>query len=215
MAEMLRAGQIAPENKTYIGAGHLYLQPHRAAWAATNTWDEVLLLIDTLTGDYVTSPRGASEHGQCRDSGQGSGILHRANAATPSAIRPPNRVTHGPCGNDLLLEACSNSFPRPGQTQIGDIAEIIRAVDLHNVTAMLCAVIPSLHEPNNPNHASTSGQRTEAKIPCPRVEQDHRRITARVASTFAIQPQPAKPPTRSVDRRQRAARAPGACHRRR
>jgi hypothetical protein len=144
-------------------------------------------------------------------------VLHRANAATPSAIRPPNRVTPGPCGNDLLLEVCSNSFPSPGlgHTQIGDIAEIIRAVDLHNVAAMLCTVIPSLHEPNNLNHASTSGQRTEAKIPRPRVEQGHRRITARVASTFATQPQPAKPPTRTVDRHQRAARAPGACHRRR
>jgi len=32
-------------------------------------------------------------------------VLYRANAATASAIRPPNGVTLGLRGNDLLLEA--------------------------------------------------------------------------------------------------------------
>jgi hypothetical protein len=61
-------------------------------------------------------------------------VLHMANTATPSTIRPPNGVASGLRDDDLLLEACQHSLRLvEGQTQIGDIGEIIGPVDLHDV----------------------------------------------------------------------------------
>ena len=93
-------------------------------------------------------------------------VLHVANAATASAIRPPDGVAPGLRGDDLLLEACQQLLPfGQGQTQIGDIAEIIGPIDLHDVRALPLTFSPGFHQPHNPSHASTPGQRTDAKIP--------------------------------------------------
>jgi hypothetical protein len=45
------------------------------------------------------------------------------------------------------------------------IVKIIRPVDRHDVDKRRLAVSPDLHQPHNPNHASTPGQTTDAKIP--------------------------------------------------
>jgi hypothetical protein len=93
-------------------------------------------------------------------------VLHMANSTTASAIRPANGVASGLCGNDFLLEACQQQLSVGyGQTEIGDMAEIIRSVDLHDVDALLFTTITGFHQPHDPSHASTSGQRTDDKIP--------------------------------------------------
>ncbi|MGI4796876.1 MAG: hypothetical protein ACRYG8_23060 [Janthinobacterium lividum] len=51
-----------------------------------------------------------------------------------------------------------------GQTQISDIANVIGPVDLHDVRTRTLALNPDLHQPQHPSHASTLGQRTNAKI---------------------------------------------------
>jgi hypothetical protein len=57
------------------------------------------------------------------------------NATTASALWPLSRVAPGLGGNDLPLEACQHPLPvSHGQTQIGDIVEIIRPV-LNALTA--------------------------------------------------------------------------------
>jgi hypothetical protein len=100
-------------------------------------------------------------------------VLHAAGAATASAIRSSNGVAPGLRGNDLPLEAAQQQLPfGQGQpslacsvAQIGDITEIISAVDLHDVGALLLTTDPGFHRPHNPTHASTPSQRTDAKIP--------------------------------------------------
>jgi hypothetical protein len=75
-------------------------------------------------------------------------------------------VALGLRSNDLLLEASQHPLSvGHGQTQIGDIVKIIRPVDRHDVDKRRFAVSPDLHQPHNPNHASTPGQTTDAKIP--------------------------------------------------
>ena len=93
-------------------------------------------------------------------------VLHKANAAAASAVRPSNGVTPGLRGDNLLLEAGQQQLSVGlGQTETGDMVQIIRPVDLHNVDAQFFPAIPGFHQPHNPSHASTSGQRTDAKIP--------------------------------------------------
>jgi hypothetical protein len=59
-------------------------------------------------------------------------VLHAANATTALAVRSANSVTPDLGGNDLLLETRRQQLPvGQGQTQIGDIAETIAAVDRH------------------------------------------------------------------------------------
>src|ERR1700744_174004 len=93
-------------------------------------------------------------------------VLYTAYAAAASASRPPNSVVPGLCSDDLLLEAGQQQL-RFGQvqTQIGDIAEIIGPVDLNDVCRLTLALSADLHQPRNPGHASTPGQRTDAEIP--------------------------------------------------
>jgi hypothetical protein len=77
-----------------------------------------------------------------------------------------NRVAFGLRSNDLPLEASQHPLSvGHGQTQIGDIVKIIRPVDRHDVDKRRFTVSPDLHQPHNPNHASTPGQTTDAKIP--------------------------------------------------
>jgi hypothetical protein len=93
-------------------------------------------------------------------------VLHMANLATAATIRPSNGVAPGLRGNHLLLEACPQPLSvRYGQTETGDMLQIIRPVDLHNVDALLYTIFPGCHQPHNPSHASTSAQRTDAKLP--------------------------------------------------
>ncbi|MFL5281391.1 MAG: hypothetical protein ACJ8AW_10430 [Rhodopila sp.] len=93
-------------------------------------------------------------------------ILHMANDATASAIRPSKGMAPGLRGNDLLLEARQQqlSFGQ-GQPQVGDFTEIIRSVDRHDVDGVALTVSREFHQPHNPSHPSTSGQRTDAQIP--------------------------------------------------
>jgi hypothetical protein len=73
-------------------------------------------------------------------------VLHAANAATASAVRPSHGVASGLRGDDLLLQACQQQLPvGQGQPQIGDIAEIIGPVDPHDVGALPLTISPSCH----------------------------------------------------------------------
>jgi len=92
-------------------------------------------------------------------------IFHPANQATAAAIGSPNGMAPGLRGNDLLLETRQQQLPfGQGQTKSGDIAEIIRSVDRHDVGGLVLAVSPDFHQPQNPSHAPTLGQRLNAKI---------------------------------------------------
>jgi hypothetical protein len=93
-------------------------------------------------------------------------VLHAANATTASTNRPPDGVTPRSRGNDLLLDAGQQQLPvGQGQTQIGDIAEIIAAVDLHEVDALLLTTDPGRHQPHNPSHTSTPVREQTQKYP--------------------------------------------------
>jgi len=129
-----------------------------------------------------------------------------ANSTTTSAIRPLNGMTPGLRRNDLLLEACQQQLSVGySQTEIGDMAEIIRSVDLHNVDALLFPICSGFHQPHNPRHASTSGQRTDAKIPrrCSHPQTcDGPLFIQRDVSTclrFAIVPSVVEPPERVTE----------------
>ena len=93
-------------------------------------------------------------------------VLHTASTATVRAFGSLNGVVPGLRGDNLLL----NTRQQPlrfgqAQTQISDVAEVIGPVDLHDVRAWSLALNPDLHQPQHPSHASTLGQRTNAKIP--------------------------------------------------
>lgn len=93
-------------------------------------------------------------------------VLHTANIATACAARPPNGVLPGLRSHDLPLNTCEQQLRfGQGQTQIGDIDEITGPVDLHDVHARTLAPSPDFYQPQQPSHASTLGQRTNAKIP--------------------------------------------------
>jgi hypothetical protein len=123
-------------------------------------------------------------------------VLHMANTATPSAIRPPNGVASGLRGNDLLLEACQHSLRLgEGQTQIADIGKIIGPVDPHDVGAPLITISPDLHQPYDPSHSAILSHRTDPVIP-PDGAHNH-------SSTPSISSAPACPPTsEAVPKRQ-------------
>ena len=57
-------------------------------------------------------------------------------------------------GDDLLLKPCQQSLRlvQP-HTEIGEIAEIIRPVDFHDVQGPPFAFGANLHQPQNPGHA--------------------------------------------------------------
>jgi len=92
-------------------------------------------------------------------------VLHAANAATAQAVRPPYGVVPGLRRDDLPLDACQQQLPfGQGQAQIGNIAEIIGPLDLHEVHALPFALSSDLHQPQNPGHASTSVKEPTRKI---------------------------------------------------
>src|SRR5215217_2059410 len=84
-------------------------------------------------------------------------VLHTASSATALAIRSPNGVVPGLRGNDLLLEARQQQFPfGQGQPQIGYVNEVVGSVDRHDINRLLLTTSLSFHQPQNPNHASTT-----------------------------------------------------------
>src|ERR1700722_14090680 len=93
-------------------------------------------------------------------------VLHPASTATAAAGWSPSGVIPDLCRDDLLLKARQQPLRLgQGQTQFGDIGEITEPVDLHNIRGRSLAFSTDLHHPHNPGHASTPGQRTDAKIP--------------------------------------------------
>lgn len=93
-------------------------------------------------------------------------VLHPASGAAAPARRTVHGMNPGLRGDDLPLDA-SQHQPRfgQGQTQIGDVVEAIGPADLHDVRTPLLAFGADFHQPQNPSHGSTLGQRTSAEIP--------------------------------------------------
>lgn len=93
-------------------------------------------------------------------------VPHTANTVTERALRPPNSMVPGLRGGDLPLDACQQQLRfGEGQTQTGDIAEVTGVADLHDIYARSFAFSPDFYQPQHSRHASTFGQRTDAKIP--------------------------------------------------
>ena len=93
-------------------------------------------------------------------------VLHAANALATPAPRPPDGVVPGLRGDNLPLDARQHQLRfGQGQTQIGDVDEAIGPANLHDVRAPPLAFRPDFHQPQNPSHISTLGQRTSAEIP--------------------------------------------------
>lgn len=73
-------------------------------------------------------------------------------------------------GDDFLLKPCQQLLRfGQGQTQIGDVAEIIGSADLHDVQGLPLAPVADLHQPQNPGHALPHPQNETRKCalgPC-------------------------------------------------
>jgi hypothetical protein len=81
-------------------------------------------------------------------------VLHVADAAAVWANWASKGVVPGLRSDNLLLEACQQPLRfGQGQTQIGDVAEVIGAVDLHDVCARSLALSANLYQSYNPGHA--------------------------------------------------------------
>src|SRR3984957_10291251 len=91
-------------------------------------------------------------------------IFHPANPIAAGANRPPDRVLPRLRGGDLALNPREQLFRfREGQSQIGDIAEVIRLADFHDVQAG--TVAPRCRQLQNPLHAPPPVQEKERKYP--------------------------------------------------
>ena len=89
-------------------------------------------------------------------------IFHPANPIAAGANRPPDRVLPRLRGGDLALNPREQLFSfREGQSQIGDIAEVIRLADLHDVHAG--TLVPGCRQLQNPLHAPPPVQEQEQK----------------------------------------------------
>jgi hypothetical protein len=78
-------------------------------------------------------------------------------------------------GDDLLLEPRQQSLCLvQGQTQIGDIAEIIGPVDFHDVQAPTLALGADLHQPQNPGHSLPQVKERRENAPVARTPQNTR-----------------------------------------
>src|SRR5664279_989870 len=94
-------------------------------------------------------------------------VLHATSTATDSAIRPANNgVLPGLSGDELLLQTRQHqlSFGHR-QPQIGEITEIARAGDLHDVDPLLLTIGPDFYQPHNPSHVSTPIKTSRRVIP--------------------------------------------------
>src|ERR1700736_1292957 len=91
-------------------------------------------------------------------------ILHVTNTSAARTIRPESGVGSGLRGHDFLLENRQQLLRfRQGQTQRGDVPEVIGAIDLHDVSGLPLALGAGFHQPQNPAHTSTPGQTTDAR----------------------------------------------------
>src|SRR5271166_4076565 len=85
-------------------------------------------------------------------------VLHPTNVTAAWARRPPSGMVPGLGDDDLLLDARQQPLRLgQGQTQIGDILEIVRPINLHNIHASPITLSPGFHHLHNPGHASTPG----------------------------------------------------------
>jgi hypothetical protein len=100
---------------------------------------------------------------QCRDRVI-SIILHPANIFAAGTNRPPDRVFARLRGGDLALNPRQQLFCfRERQPQIGDIAEVVRLADLHDVHGGTFA--PGCRQLQYPLHAPPPVQEQERKYP--------------------------------------------------
>src|SRR4051812_5358356 len=82
------------------------------------------------------------------------------------APRHRDGVVSGGRGDNLPLDARQHQLRfGQGQTQIGDVDKAIGPANLHDVRARPLAFGPDFHQPQNPSHVSTLGQKTSAEIP--------------------------------------------------
>src|SRR5580692_11766465 len=95
---------------------------------------------------------------------RGQDNLSPANPIAAGANRPPDRVLLRPRGGDLALNPREQLFRfREGQSQIGDIAEVVRLADLHDIHAG--TPVPGGRQLQNPLHAPPPVQEEERKYP--------------------------------------------------
>jgi hypothetical protein len=96
-------------------------------------------------------------------------ILRLANPIAAGANWPPDRVLPRLRGGDLALNPREQLFRfREGQSQIGDIAEIIRLADLHNVHAGTLAPAATnfkIHSTPHPRSRNRSENTRQALAP--------------------------------------------------
>jgi hypothetical protein len=91
-------------------------------------------------------------------------VFHPANPIAAGANRPPGRVRPRLSGGDFVLNPREQLFGFcEGQSQIGDIAEVIRLADLHDVHARTLA--SRRRQSQNPLHAPPPVQEQERKYP--------------------------------------------------
>jgi hypothetical protein len=96
---------------------------------------------------------------QCRDR-MVTIFFHPANPIAAGANRPPDRVLPRLRGGDLALNPREQLFRfREGQSQIGDIAEVIRLADLHDVHAG--TLVPGYRQLQSPLQAPPPVQEQE------------------------------------------------------
>jgi hypothetical protein len=91
-------------------------------------------------------------------------IFHPANPIAAGANRPPDRVLPRLRGGNLALNPREQLFRfREGQSQIGDITEVVRLADLHDVDAG--TPVPGGRQLQNPLHAPSPVREQERKYP--------------------------------------------------
>src|SRR4051794_10558607 len=114
------------------------------------------------SGSGATGPRLGRTAWRSRAGDSPSRGKRPRNAGTPAAARrgPWPARRQSPAGRPPAPASL-----RQGQTQIGDVEEAIGPANLHHVRARPLAFRPDFHQPQNPSHVSTLGQRTSAEIP--------------------------------------------------
>ena len=91
-------------------------------------------------------------------------VFHPANSIAAGANRPLDGVLPRLSGGDFMLNPREQLLGlREGQSQIGDIAEVIRLADLHDVHAGTLAF--GYRQPQNPLHVPPPVKERERKYP--------------------------------------------------
>jgi hypothetical protein len=80
-------------------------------------------------------------------------VFYMAFPAARPTIRPLHGMASGLSGDDFLLNARLQGLRfRQGQTQVGDIPEIIGPDDLHDIRALRLSLALRFNQPQNPTH---------------------------------------------------------------